>query len=222
MREPTRAARGRSATTGILVACLVLVGLVAGCDWDTHAGEYQSEDRKVAAFDRIKVNGRTDVTIKQGGQQTLSLRGGAELLKRTNTTVSGGTLTIDRVGRAGRSMDITIVVPRLRGVDVDGAGKVELTKVDTDTLDVRKGGAGELVGEGRVNRLNATLSGVGGMDLARLVAKTADVKVSGVGHAVVNVTDDLTATVNGVGGVEYHGNPNVHPNLNGVGDIRRA
>jgi len=39
---------------------------------------------------------------------------------------------------------------------------------------------------------------------------------------VVNVIDDLTATVNGVGGVEYHGNPAVHPNLNGVGSIRKA
>lgn len=206
-----------------LLVALVVGSATSGCDWSDHGGEYTTQDRKVAAFDRIKINvGRADVTIKEGPQRELTLRGGEKTLDKTTTNVTSGTLSIDREGNASKSLKITIVVPKLRGVDVDGAGSVELVEVDTDALELRKGGAGELSATGKVDMLTATLSGVGELSLADLVAHRANVQVNGVGHAVVNVIDDLSATVNGVGGVEYHGNPAVHPNLNGVGSIRKA
>ncbi len=197
---------------------------VSGCGVDeAHGGPDTTQDRKVAAFDRIKINGgRTDVTIKDGSRQKVTLQGGEKTLDKATTTVAGRTLSIDRKGNAGRSIDITIEVPKLAGVDVDGSGSVKLVDVNTGALELRKDGAGELSGAGKVDTLTAALSGVGDLNLSDLTAKRANVRVNGVGHAVVTVTDDLTATVNGVGGIEYHGNPSVHPSVNGVGRIRRA
>jgi Putative auto-transporter adhesin, head GIN domain len=50
----------------------------------------------------------------------------------------------------------------------------------------------------------------------------ADVSVSGVGHAEVNVTHELEAVVTGLGDIDYHGDPTVRRDVTGLGDVNRA
>lgn len=55
---------------------------------------------------------------------------------------------------------------------------------------------------GRVGALTATLGGVGKLQPVELTAKQAKVRISGIGNATVNVTEDLDAVVTGVGSFE--------------------
>ena len=55
---------------------------------------------------------------------------------------------------------------------------------------------------GRVGALTVTLGGVGKLQLVELTAKQAKVRISGIGNATVNVTEDLDAVVTGVGSFE--------------------
>jgi len=72
---------------------------------------------------------------------------------------------------------------------------------------------------GRVGALTATLGGVGKLQLVELTAKQAKVRISGIGNATVNVTEDLDAVVTGVGDIEYQGDPIVRSDVHGLGDV---
>jgi Putative auto-transporter adhesin, head GIN domain len=207
----------------LLAAVSLAAGLLAiGCDLDGNAGPTKSESRDVATFDRIEVEDRTNVTVRTGPEQQLTLRGGARLLDAVSTTVAEGTLTIDRSARESAELHVMITVPLLRGLASNAGGEIELVDVDADGLELGHDGAGTLTANGRVERLNATLGGAGDLDLAGLTAEHAAVRVSGLGKAEVNVTDELDATISGIGSIEYHGHPAVHRHISGFGDVSPA
>ena len=196
--------------------------LVAGCELDEDAGPVRTEPRGVAAFERIAVAGRTDVTVRQGTGQALMLRGGERLLDDITTTVADGTLTIERNGHIGAPLKVAITLPRLRRLDADSAGEIALLDIDADDLELRHDGAGVVHARGRVRALSATLGGVGELELTELTAERAAVRVTGVGHAEVHVTGELDAVVTGVGDIVYHGDPLVRSDVSGLGDVRAA
>jgi Putative auto-transporter adhesin, head GIN domain len=203
-------------------AAIAAAALLAGCDVDPDAGPVRTEERSVAAFDRIDVDGRTDLLVRRGSRQTLRLRGGERLLENVTTRVAGGTLSISRNGRNGAPLDVTITLPRLRGVDADSAGRIELVDVDSEVLELRHDGAGEFAAAGRVGVLAATLGGLGELELAGLASEQATVRVSGAGRAEVDVARELDAIVTGVGEIEYHGDPTVRSDVSGLGDVHAA
>jgi hypothetical protein len=203
-------------------AALAIALLLAGCELDEDPGPVRTEKRTVAPFERIDVRGRTDVTVRRGPRPTLALRGGERLLEEVTTTVTGGTLAVDRDGPIGAPLKVTITLPRLRGVNADSAGEIELIDIDADELALRHGGAGVLTARGHVGALSATLDGVGELQLAKLTAEQAEVRVTGAGHAEVNVAGELDAIVTGVGDIVYHGQPTVRSDMRGLGDVRPA
>jgi hypothetical protein len=205
-----------------VLAAIAAVALIAGCDVDEDPGATRTEQRTVAAFDRIEVDGRTDLTVRRGSAQALTLRGGERLLEDVTTTVAGRTLEIDPNGWHGAPLDVTITVPRLNAVDADSAGRIELVDVASEALELRHDGAGELTAVGRVGALTATLGGVGDLHLTDLRAERATVRVDGVGTAEVTVARELDAIVTGVGDIEYHGDPSVRSDVRGLGDISPA
>jgi len=87
----------------------------------------------------------------------------------------------------------TITLPRLGGLDADSAGEIKLLDINVDELEFRHDGAGTVYARGRVGALSATLGGVGELDLNELTAERAAVRVSGAGHAEVNVSGELDA-----------------------------
>jgi hypothetical protein len=204
------------------LAAIAATALITGCDVNEDTGPIRTEDRTVAAFDRIEVDGRTNLTVRRGSRQTLTLRGGERLLGDVTTSVVGATLTIDHGGPAGAPLHVTITVPHLRGVAADSAGRIELVDIGSEALELRHDGAGELAAEGRVGALTATLGGVGELELAALAAGRAKVRVSGAGHAEVTVASELDATVTGIGDIEYHGDPSVRSDVSGLGDVSPA
>jgi hypothetical protein len=201
---------------------IAAAALIAGCDVDEDAGPTRTEERTVAAFERIEVDGRTDLVVRRGSRQTLALRGGERLLEDVTTRVAGRTLEIDTHEWHGAPLDVTITLPELRAVDSDGAGRIELVDVDADVLELRHDGAGELTADGRVGALTAVLGGVGDLQLTELAAERATVHVAGVGNAEVTVARKLDATVTGVGDIAYHGDPRVRSDESGLGDVGRA
>ena len=212
--------RMRLGTSALAACALAAALLAAGCGSEDDDGAIRGEARSVAAFDRIRVDGRTDVIIRPGAP-TLTLRGHEREIDGVKTAVSDRTLTIDPEGE-DEPLEVTVTLPRLRGVEAEGGGEIELVGVDSDRLELRLDGAGELTASGRVAALDATLGGAGELQLADLRAQRAAVRVEGIGRAEVNVSEELDATVAGVGAIEYHGDPVVRSAAPGLGDVTRA
>jgi hypothetical protein len=216
----------RHASLTLAAAVLVAALLALGCGpLRGDAGPTTTETRAVAPFDRIEVDGRTNVTVRAGATQTMSLRGGDRVLENLETRVRDGALVFDARDEGlndDHEVDVTITVPRLRAVEARGAGSIELVNLASEALELRTTGASDFTASGRVDRLSATVEGAGELDLGDLEARDATVRIEGVGDAEVTVWEELHAVITGVGDIEYRGNPTVRSDDHGVGEIRRA
>ena len=119
-----------------------------------------------------------------------------------------------------------VVVERFECSDLDiqfsGAGEITFEDLLADSLDVVMPGAGRLKLSGRVGRQNVHLSGAGSYSAAGLESESAKVVLQGVGAAHVHVTGSLDAVLNGVGSIEYFGDPEITKSVKGLGTVRRA
>ncbi len=69
--------------------------------------------------------------------------------------------------------------------------------------------------------LDITLTGVTSFQGKQLMTKQVTVCNSGVGSAVVNVIEQLDATVSGAGAIEYISSPQVKESVQGMGTLMR-
>jgi Putative auto-transporter adhesin, head GIN domain len=216
----------RYATLALAAAALLAALLAIGCGpLRGDAGPTRTETRTVAPFDRIELDGRTNLTVRAGASPTVSLRGGERVVENLETTVRDGTLIFDARDEGlndDHDVDVMITVPRLRAVKADGAGDIKLVGVDSEALELRNTGASDFTASGRVGRLSAIVEGAGELDLGDLEARDATVRIEGVGDAEVTVWGELDAIITGVGDIEYRGNPTVRSDDQGGGEVRRA
>jgi hypothetical protein len=138
--------------------------------------------------------------------------------------LNGGAFTIDQSG--SRATQLSGTVSRLDvhvhgsgGVDasglasgstlaeVNGSGRLELGRIQGDTLDLTVSGSGGARASGDVHALNVRVHGSGSADLAALHSEGADLNSSGSGGITAAVSNRLAAESNGSGRITVYGNP---------------
>ena len=215
-----------------LLAVAALAALLAGCggvgvgvgDRVKGSGSRKSEEREVGEFNSIEVNGAYRVEVTNGKGGTLEVEADDNLLPLIETEVSGRRLRItNRRGLDARELPrVRLSVPDLREVSVTGACDFTVTGLAADRLKFSSDGASKLRAAGEANELEVTLNGAGAIDARELRARSARVTTNGAGAVSVYASDSLDATVNGVGTVEYYGEPKVvNPQVNGLGKVTR-
>ncbi|MBT3244873.1 MAG: DUF2807 domain-containing protein [Bacteroidetes bacterium] len=102
-----------------------------------------------------------------------------------------------------------------------GAGEIVMSNIEANKLDVELPGAGLITISGNAKEQNVYLKGAGSYGASRLQTESTNLKLRGVGKATVWVTKSLDAMVDGVGAIEYYGNPEVRKSVNGLGTIRQ-
>ena len=149
--------------------------------------------------------------------------------------------TVSLLGGAfdGRSLKYHLTVKQLDGIFVYGAGRVKMSGLKTESVFITLKGAGEMIVtgieaglvdvnlpgagiislSGKTDTLKASLKGAGSLDAPRLESREARVSLKGVGKASVWATYQLDAQVDGVGAIEYYGNPEVRQNVSGLGSV---
>ena len=80
-------------------------------------------------------------------------------------------------------------------------------------------GTGTLVVSGSVDRLTATQSGFGTLELGGLAARDVIARLEGTGDVNVRATSTLDATLTGTGSIVYSGSPSVTTHDPGVGSV---
>jgi hypothetical protein len=91
-----------------------------------------------------------------------------------------------------------------------------------DLLDIDLSGAGNIEANGTASDVNLILSGVGSFNAADLKSHRATVDLSGMGSVIVQVEEDLAATLTGAGSIKYYGTPHVDQNVTGAGSVEPA
>ena len=187
------------------------------------SGTVVSETRDVSGFDRVLLQGMGKVVIDQSGTESLRISADDNFLPYIVIEVSGGTLTIKTTERVIFTdvTDLTyyVTAAELGGVELQGAGSMEISDLDTDSWQVKLPGAGSITASGRTVKQQVELSGAGSYDGQDLQSQEAEVVSNGAGKVVVRVSDTLDVTINGIGDVTYIGNPQVTQQINGVGTV---
>ncbi len=215
----------RSRNNLALLAVVAMATALAGCSGGNSTPA--SETRAVADFRGVELRGAADISVEVGPAFSVTITASAAALPHVKTEVSRGTLVIDHKRGWFWSdrgpLAVRITMPVLDSFEVNGAGKVNLSGVQGEKLELSIDGAANLTASGSIAKLEADINGAGDMELAGLVATDAELSVNGAGKITAQVTGSLEAEVNGVGNIRYSGNPaHVTTSINGVGSITPA
>lgn len=210
---------------------LILSGALAACanlgnlDAVAGSGNVTTETREVSGFSKVTLQGMGTVTIDQTGTESMTITADDNFLPYLETVVEGNTLFIRTteaiVFRDVTQLDFVISAAALDGVTLEGAGDITISNLATNRWEVRLPGAGQITVAGETEDQTVELSGAGSYQAENLVSRNAEIRSSGAGAAVVQVSDTLDVTIDGLGSVEYIGNPTVTQEINGVGTVRQ-
>ena len=201
----------------------LLIALLLSCAYATAA----DQNRPLPAFSAVSIQGPVHMVVEVGKTQSVVIRGDAKYLGRVDTRVVDGKLLITFPRDSKNNLDmpndarILISMPTLKAFHVEGAGSAELNNVNGDAIDIGFQGAGRLVAKGRVNTLKLTAQGVGDVDTKGLLARRANVSFEGIGAVKVHASERLDAAVQGMGSLNYYGNPKlVNKSVEGIGSVK--
>jgi uncharacterized protein YceK len=221
-----------------------LVQKVRGTQAIKPSGVITTETRDVSGFTALDMGTLGKVVLTQGDSEALTITGSDNVVPLVKTTVSGGVLTIDideeinLIGINDKNvLTFDLTVKDLTGLTVSGLADVEMDALTTSALAVKMGGAGKLVLSdlsadsiditvsglgsieiaGHVTRQQIEISGAGAVENADLECQTAEVNIPGLGSATIWVTSQLTGTISGGGSVRYYGSPQTNTESAGLG-----
>jgi Putative auto-transporter adhesin, head GIN domain len=216
---------------GILFT-LILVSLSVACDGQIGAleivkgsGNVVTENRDVSEFTAVSLQGVGELFVDQTGTESLAITADDNLLPYIKTRVSGDKLiiSVEKNTTFSNVSELTyhVTVVNLDELELDGFGQLTADNLNGETLSVQLDGAGSITVSGEVDRQTVEINGAGGYDAADLKSQEATVTHNGAGLAVVQVSDQLDATINGIGTVEYIGDPQVTKDVSGLGSVRQ-
>jgi hypothetical protein len=204
-----------------LVAFVALGG--AACASDDRVTETRPVDARVV---RVHLEGVVNLQLKQGSVPSLTLTGDARYLGRTTTSQSGDTLTIEtnfsEHGHLnGRSIQATLVLPRLREVVSDTLGSTDVKGFSGDELVIGLEGAGSVKVACNYKVVNANLGGVGSMKIDGGDGDGVNIDLQGAGSVTLTGRGKwLKANLNGLGGIDAQQfeTDSVNLDLSGLGN----
>jgi hypothetical protein len=218
--------------SAVPVRCLAVIFLgvsVACVETYDGNGVPAEEDRQVSGFDRISARGSLGVRVTRASVPAVSVHIDQNLLRRVRTRVSNTTLVIQiEGGNLGESLPgphVLVALPSLREAELNGSGRLEVEGFDEQSpISVEMSGAGEvswsgissdlegilngsgtLALSGDTQNLELHLAGSGKLDARDLLARRADLELSGAGEITATVDGRVDAKVSGTGSIELYG-----------------
>jgi hypothetical protein len=229
--------------------CFANVNAQWGSKTTNGNGNMTTTTVQTSSYDGVSVAGNFYVTLVEGKEGNITLKGESNLLEEIVVEVKNGNLHIkpeDRVNlKPSRGMKIEITVPveqiskvALAGsgdiknafdlkseqlaIKLAGSGDIKLN-VTAGELEATIAGSGNIMLNGRASELKGSIAGSGSVDAYRLEAGNANITIAGSGDYNVNCTGELKVRVSGSGNVNYKGKPDkIDTKVVGSGGIKSA
>lgn len=210
----------RSRVLLCLFSCL-LATVICGCG-KRGSGVEATQNREVEAFTRVEINGGFTVSLNVAEERGLAVTGDDNLLDFVDSQVDDGLLVVQTTEsiRPDLPLQLVISAPSFREVFFTGAVDFTVLDLSGDFLSLNCEGAcsGTLVGH--VRELRIIAEGASSIDARELVATDGFIEIQGAGEAVVCVSGNLNAQVDGAGSIKYGCSPrDVTKSVTGVGVI---
>ncbi len=206
------------------------------------SGHVVTETRAVPAINAVNLAGVGELTIVQGDKAALVVEAEDNILPSIKTRTEGGTLEIREKGSIAPKKPLRfrltvsqlnkIVVSGAGGIrsdrfanaglldlEAEGAGSVELTKLECPTLKLVISGAGDVKLQGRARNQDVEIAGAGKYLADEFRTEITKLEISGDGTAQVWAIGELEVSISGVGQVDYYGKPKLKKDITGLGKL---
>ena len=221
----------------VLLPLLFVFGMQLACGLSfpstlVGSGEIVTIEESYDAFSAVDINHAFRANVEQGETYRVVIRVDDNLLDKVRVTKDGSVLRIglepDQIGGLSEvTLEADITMPELRGIEVGGASRAEITGFSSsDTLVVDVSGASSLFGDieagdtsvnasgagrvelaGRGGDLLLDASGGSSVDLSQYPVFDATIDLSGASSASIFVEGTLNASASGASNVKYLGDP---------------
>lgn len=234
----------------LLSALLLLVILFYACTIGgrkvSGSGNVISQERGVADFKEVTVDGSLNAILAQGSSYSVRVEADDNFQEYIETKAKGDRLVIStRNGfdlNSRRDIIVYITAPQFTAAEVNGSGNIKsVTKLsgnetlrlsvegsgnidlDIDAPEVKAevGGSGNITVKGTTKTFTAGVGGSGNIYGFNLLSEDADVDLAGSGNAEVYASKQLKVDVAGSGSVDYKGSPAVKSNIAGSGSVNK-
>lgn len=169
----------------------------------------------VADFTVIDISGVYGLDVLVGEEFSFQLSGSDAQLEGADVQRVGRTLKL-RTNKGFRNADVRrkeasvraiIRMPALEGLRISGVAGGSVKGIEGDRFDLDISGVAHIDLSGACSSMRAELSGVGDVKASGLRCKSVHVDVSGVGSAWVFASEEIDASVSGVGKLRISGDP---------------
>jgi hypothetical protein len=229
---------------GILIIYMLAGIFLFSCESNNNS---YSEDKAIAGVTRLKLKGIFNVNISQSGQESLVITGKEELVKKLRVVQTGDLLELILEEESGpffmnNELQIDLDVADLSELSFEGVGNIESTQtldlgefqisgngvgnisldLDAQIVNARLDFMGNMSLKGSSNELNLVNEGIGNIDASEFTVQNVNLTSSGIGAVSIHCEGELTLKVNGIGVVNYTGNPTIiSENVSGIGKVNR-
>ena len=207
---------------------LLLPLLAAGCHHGMRAqvkgsGKRVLQKREITPFTSISTEGAFEIEVTCQKNPSLEVEGDDNVLELVTADVSGNVLRLKSTKGYSTSEPVRfkINVPNLEGLNVSGAGRIEIKDVKNDRFEIDSNGAPTINVSGSTKAVDINSNGAAKIDTQNLHASRAVVESNGVSRIDLDVTEQLDVTVSGPSSVTYKGDPVVNKTVHGPGKVEK-
>ena len=233
-------------TVGLIVLCMLSMLIYMRTnlrvqDLQEDTSEWQTQIRRVDAFQEIEVHTAANIYIIQG-EPKFEMKGTEQMMANVEVLVENNKLIVkekNSIGTRTGKLQLYITTDSLVNVLHTEVGSIESSNtltfpewsistsaVNDASLDIEcnnfnyhQTGVGSVNITGTADHVSYSNSGAGNMDGSDLEAKHVDVNGTGVGSFYVYATEQLNINLSGAGSVNYKGNPRIQQNISGIGSV---
>jgi hypothetical protein len=206
----------------------------------------QSRTFSVSDFSKLSMGSAFKVDVKQGKEYSVTAIGQSDDVKDLEAKVVSGTLKLgyrnNSWTKSRKTVNVSITMPSLQGVDFSGASKVVVNKfVGVKAMDIDVSGASQvtmdfsapkvifdlsgasslvLTGQGDV--LTGEVSGASSFKGESFPSKEVNIDASGASSAYVVASNAVHADASGASRIRYSGSAkDIHSNTSGASSVKR-
>lgn len=198
--------------------------LTTGCDNDQFegSGNLISDDRSGDSFSAIDVSDALNVTINQGSEHRIIVRGDDNLITRVNTSVSNGVLTARLRNGSYRNTNFSIEVtaPSLDRIKLNDAANGNLINfVTSEALTIDLNDASRLDMSGSSPTLILDINDASNLDAFSFTTEVCTADVNDASSVRLTVNDRLEGSVSDASSFRFRGNPTLDISTSGASQV---
>jgi Putative auto-transporter adhesin, head GIN domain len=211
----------------IVIVCMAMfsncskVGIVG-------SGAQLTQDRTVASFTNVTLDGSADVNITNGSVLKVTVRGFENLVPLFTTTVVGNSLVLKYKDNTTITQNdnivVDVVMPIYNEINLNGSGDININSAFPNLNSVKYSidGSGNITATNSMAKfITTSLDGSGDINCFGVVADSIDASLNGSGDINVSPVKFLKAFLDGSGNITYENNPILLQSKMGTGNIRK-